>query len=113
VLHETIVTVFDAGATAEEIAQQYASVDLASLARGPRCLGAASLGVRTETEPFYVVRVPIWLVDDFLALPSVEHGGDPLRSIDLRQHARPSGVAGGYAARVAALCHGFKTSISP
>jgi uncharacterized protein (DUF433 family) len=28
---ETIVTAFDAGATAEEIAQQYASVDLASI----------------------------------------------------------------------------------
>jgi uncharacterized protein (DUF433 family) len=28
---ETIVTAFDAGATAEEIAQQYASVDLASV----------------------------------------------------------------------------------
>jgi uncharacterized protein (DUF433 family) len=28
---ETVVTAFDAGATAEEIAQQYASVDLASV----------------------------------------------------------------------------------
>ena len=86
---------------------------VAESARGPRCPGAASLGLRTEPEPLYVVDVPIRLVDDFLALPSVEHGRDPARSVDLRQHAGSSGVAGGYAARVAAArCHGFKASIS-
>src|ERR1019366_9158471 len=84
-------------------------------ARGPPCPGAASLGLRTEREPLHVVDVPIRLVDDFLALPSVEHGRDPLRSVDLRQDASSSGVAGGYTARVAAAarCHGFKSSISP
>src|ERR1019366_3568052 len=66
-------------------------------------------------QALHVVDVPIRLVDDFLALPSVEHGRDPLRSVDLRQDASSSGVAGGYTARVAAAarCHGFKSSISP
>jgi uncharacterized protein (DUF433 family) len=48
---ETIVTAFDAGATAEEIAQQYASVDLASV----HAVVSYVLDHRSEVDE-YVVR---------------------------------------------------------